>query len=139
MSLADYPKIADWLTLSDGKLQLRTGKVDIGQRISTALEGIVSQELTLPADLIDVQTVRTGASPDEGMTSGSNSIEQSGHALRLAAATLRARVLDHLCSRFGGGPQDWVLEQGEFTGPATNQPLPFLDLAAEIDFDLPLA
>ena len=33
------------------------------------------------------------------MTSGSNSIEQSGHAIRCAAATLRAQVLAHISGK----------------------------------------
>ncbi|MEM9552328.1 MAG: molybdopterin cofactor-binding domain-containing protein, partial [Pseudomonadota bacterium] len=123
---------------ADGKLLVRTGKVDIGQRISTALLGIVQHELTLPAALIDMQPVRTGVSPDEGMTSGSNSVEQSGHAIRLSAATLRARALTHIADRLGGDSQDWALKNGELTGPGTNRPLPLLDIVAEIDLDMPI-
>ena len=138
MSLQDYPKVSDWLTLSEGRLELRTGKVDIGQRISTALVGIVRQELTLPDASIAVQPVSTGHSPDEGMTSGSNSVEQSGRALRLAAATLRARVVSDLCASHGGIAEDWTLENGAFSGPATNRPLPLLDLIEALDLDIPV-
>ena len=136
MSLEAYPKLSDWLAVSDGKLEVRTGKVDIGQRISTALVGIVQQELTLPDTQIGMQPVSTAYSPDEGMTSGSNSVEQSGRALRLAAATLRAQVLADLCARHGGTPEDWTLENGAFSGPATNSPLPLLDLIERVDFGI---
>ena len=136
MNLKDYPRVSDWLAISDGRLQVRTGKVDIGQRISTALVGIVQQELTLPLDFIGVQTVSTNASPDEGMTSGSNSIEQSGRAIRFAAATLRAKLIAHVSDRFGDDPEDWSLENGELTGAGTNRPLALLDVAAEIDLDI---
>ncbi|MDJ0640415.1 MAG: molybdopterin-dependent oxidoreductase [Paracoccaceae bacterium] len=138
MSLEDYPRVSDWLALADGKLQVRTGKVDIGQRISTALVGIVQHELTLWPAEIDVQPVSTKSSPDEGMTSGSNSIEQSGHALRLAAATLRAKILAHLSDRLGGEANDWTLDAGELTGPGTNRPLVLLHVLAEIDLDMPV-
>ena len=37
MSLDTYPRIVDWITVREGRLQVHTGKVDIGQRISTAL------------------------------------------------------------------------------------------------------
>lgn len=138
MNLQDHPRVSDWLALSDGTLEVRTGKVDIGQRISTALIGIVQQELTLPADRIDVQTVRTDASPDEGMTSGSNSVEQSGRAVRLAAATLRARLIAHVCERFGGDAEDWSLDNGELAGPGTNRPLILLDVVADVGLDMPV-
>src|SRR3546814_1560396 len=42
---------------------------------------------------IDVARPETGTAPDEGTTSGSNSMEQSGRALRLAAATVRRHLL----------------------------------------------
>ena len=50
MSLDAYPRVSDWLRMRDGKLAVRSGKVDIGQRISTALVGIVHEELALPFD-----------------------------------------------------------------------------------------
>lgn len=138
MSLSDYPNLSDWLAITDGRLQIRTGKVDIGQRISTALAGIVQHELTLGPDLIRVQPVNTANSPDEGMTSGSNSIEHSGFAIRRAAATLRSKVLVAVADRFGGTRQDWTLEDGLLTGPGANRPLAFLDIAAELDLDTPI-
>ena len=48
-SLANSPKISDWLDFSqEGELILHTGKVDIGQRITTALALIASEELSIP-------------------------------------------------------------------------------------------
>lgn len=138
MSLKDYPLLSDWLTLKDGRLYVRTGKVDIGQRISTALVGIVRQELTLPSDAIEVETVRTDHSPDEGMTSGSNSIEQSGYALRHAAATLRKAATNMALAHIGGRPEDLRLEDGAFHAPGSNLPLSILDLAVEVDFGQPV-
>lgn len=133
MSLDAYPLVFDWLRLGEGKLLVRTGKVDIGQRISTALVGIVAAELTLAPDLVEVMPVTTGDSPDEGMTSGSNSIEQSGRAVRLAAATLRERLARLASDRMGGQPDDWRLEDGALIGPGSNRPVPALELLGEID------
>lgn len=138
MSLDAHPRVSDWLVLRDGRLDIRTGKVDIGQRISTALVGIVQQELDLPLEQIGAEAVSTDHSPNEGMTSGSNSIEQSGHALRCAAATLRARIAHHLCMRLGGEMRDWAFEAGFVTGPGTNRPIPLLDLVAGIGLDHPV-
>lgn len=139
MSIKNYRLVSDWLALADGRLQIRTGKVDIGQRISTSLVGIVQQELTLAPEQIEVLAVRTGDSPDEGMTSGSNSIEQSGHALRVAAATLRTRLVALAASRTGSAPEKWSVEDGKLCGPNANRPLPLLDLAGEIDLSFPMS
>lgn len=131
-------RVSDRLRLGDGKLLIRTGKVDIGQRISTALLCIAREELTLPFDRIEVLPVTTADSPDEGVTSGSNSIEQSGLALRRAAATLRIHLLAGIVARYGGAAEEWTLAEGAFTGPGVNRPLPVLDLAAEAGLDLPV-
>lgn len=138
MSLKDYPLISDWLRVAGGRLTARTGKVDIGQRISSALAQVVHEELTLPFDVIDVAPVTTADSPDEGMTSGSNSIEQSAHAQRLACATLRGFALQWATKAQGGAPDDWRLEDGLLTSPASNTPLALLDLLDGRDLSLPV-
>ena len=81
--------MSDRLRIADGRLPIRTGKVDIGQRISTALVADAWQELTLSADRIAVLPVTTADSPDEGITSGSNSIEQAGRGVRAVGVRLR--------------------------------------------------
>ena len=132
-------RVSDRLRLGDGKLFVRTGKVDIGQRISTALVAIVHEELTLPFERIEVLPVTTADSPDEGVTSGSNSVEQSGWALRRAAATLRASLLSEVVRRYGGAPDDWTVTDGSFFGPGLNRPIPVLDIAAEARLDIPVS
>lgn len=136
MSLDGHPLVSHWLGLRDGRLAVRSGKVDLGQRISTALAEIVHEELTVPRDRIDVAPVRTGASPDEGMTSGSNSVQQSGGAVRLAAATLRREALRIAAERMGGRPEDWTLEDGGLLGPGTNRWIQLLDLLREADLEI---
>ncbi len=138
MSLADYPRIADWITIEDGRLLVHTGKVDIGQRVSTALVQIAHEELTVPPDRIDVAEVRTGHAPDEGITSGSNSIEQSGHALRCAASSLRTELISIAAVRLGGATGDWQLSDGVLHLPGSNHRIELVDLAAEIAPDTPV-
>ena len=118
MSLGASPFVRQWLQ-SDGKtVTLHTGKVDIGQRISTALAQVVAEELTLAPEEIRVAPVTTAGSPDEGITSGSNSVEHSGHALRLAAATLRHWLHARVTDAEGCGP--WMLENGAFRREGAN-------------------
>ena len=55
-SLSNSPRVSDWLDFSSfGELILHTGKVDIGQRITTALSLIASEELSIPFDDITVR------------------------------------------------------------------------------------
>ena len=136
MSLDAYPRVFDWLTPQGDCLLVHTGKVDIGQRISTALLRIVQEELSLPQSQLAVAPVRTGHAPDEGITSGSNSIEQSGRAVASAAATLRAAVLELTVGRHGSETADWILEDGFVQSPGTNIRIGLIDLARELPSDL---
>lgn len=133
MSLDAYPRIADWVTERDGRLVLHTGKVDIGQRISTALTQIAHEELTVPLDRIDIAPVRTGHAPDEGITSGSNSVEQSGHALRCACASLRTHLMALAARQYGGDVQDWDITDGILHLPGTNHRIDLVTLMPDLD------
>lgn len=138
MSLKEHPLVSDWLALRDGRVTITSGKVDIGQRISTALAQVIHEELGFSHDRIEVAPVTTGTSPDEGMTSGSNSVEQSGRALRLAAATLRAVACRLAAERFGGEAADWALEDGHLTGPGVNRPVRLSEMFPGDDLGFPV-
>ncbi|MBO0774601.1 MAG: molybdopterin-dependent oxidoreductase, partial [Actinobacteria bacterium] len=58
-----------------GEVTVRTGKVEYGQGIWTALAQIAAEELDVALDQVRVAAVSTATSPDEGTTSGSRSIE----------------------------------------------------------------
>src|SRR3954466_12795700 len=74
----------------DGSVTIATGKVELGQGISTALAQIAAEELNLPLSRIRILPASTAHSPDEGVTSGSLSIQDGGKGLRKACAELRA-------------------------------------------------
>jgi len=77
---------------ADGTVSIAVGKVELGQGISTALAQIAADELGVPLEKIKVLPASTEYSPDEGVTSGSLSIQDGGKALRLACAELRGRA-----------------------------------------------
>ncbi len=76
--------------LADGRVQVRTGKVELGQGLHTALAQIVADALGVPLAQVDMLPVDTDTSPDQGVTSGSLSLQQAGAALRDACSALRA-------------------------------------------------
>ncbi|MEE8246692.1 MAG: molybdopterin cofactor-binding domain-containing protein [Alphaproteobacteria bacterium] len=101
-SLTKQPRVDAWISLAqDGRVLVRSGKVDIGQRISDAILRIAADELDVDPARVVVEARRTGVSPDEGVTSGSNSMEESGTAMRLAAATLRRELVARAAAAFG--------------------------------------
>ena len=76
---------------ADGTVSVATGKVELGQGILTALAQIAAEELDVPLEKIRMLPPSTAYSPDEGVTSGSLSIQDGGKALREACAEARAR------------------------------------------------
>lgn len=128
-SLKTHPRLDDWIRLDvPGYVTLRTGKVEIGQRINTALLMSAAAELSIAADRLVLQTVVTGDSPDEGMTSGSNSIQQSAEAIRLAAVTARRHLLALAASAFECEVDGLVLADGLVRERAGNRSASFWEL-----------
>src|SRR5918911_2448567 len=74
----------------DGTVTIATGKVELGQGITTALMQIAADELDVALERIRILPPSTAYSPDEGVTSGSLSIQDGGKGLRRACAELRA-------------------------------------------------
>ena len=91
-----------WLRINrDGTVTAFPGKVEIGQGILTALAQIVAEELDVSLERVRLAPTDTTYSPDEGMTSGSQSITDGGVALRYAAAEARDLLMQRAASRLG--------------------------------------
>ncbi|NOJ47759.1 xanthine dehydrogenase family protein molybdopterin-binding subunit [Bradyrhizobium archetypum] len=134
-SLAANPKLSTWLKFSsDGKVAISPGKVEIGQGIVTALAQIAADELDI--DLSRVQMIRasTAVSPNEGVTSGSLSIQQSGRALRHVCAEVRRIFLEQAAERLGIDIDALDIEDGTISGPG-NVRTSYWELAQEVSLD----
>jgi CO/xanthine dehydrogenase Mo-binding subunit len=135
VSLAANPKLSSWLKFSSaGQVTVSPGKVEIGQGIVTALAQIAADELDI--DLARVQMVRasTAGSPNEGVTSGSLSIQQSGRALRHACAEVRGIFLQQAAERLGVDIDSLNVEDGTISGPG-NVRTSYWELAEEVSLD----
>ncbi len=135
VSLAANPVLSSWVRFSaDGEVMISPGKVEIGQGIVTALAQIAADELDV--DIGRVQMVRpsTAASPNEGVTSGSLSVQQSGRAIRHACAEIRQIFLDAASDRLGVGIDALDVKDGTISGPG-NVSTSYWELAAEVSLD----
>ena len=95
VSLAANPMLSSWVRFSpEGHVTLSPGKVEIGQGIVTALAQIAADELDVDIGRVRMVRASTAASPNEGVTSGSLSVQQSGRAIRHACAEVRQIFLD---------------------------------------------
>ena len=135
VSLAANPKLSSWVRFaSDGHVAVSSGKVEIGQGIVTALAQIAADELDV--DIARVRMVRasTAGSPNEGVTSGSLSVQQSGRAIRQACADIRQIFLTAAAERLGVGPEALDISDGTISGPG-NVSTSYWELAGEISLD----
>jgi nicotinate dehydrogenase subunit B len=123
---------------SPGLVVLKTGKVDFGQGILLALRQITAEELDLSVDAIVTVSGDTSASPFEGGTVGSMSIETSGRQVRDVAAVLRSELFDAAARRLGVHISEITAEGGQFFVDGSRSNETFWTLAAEIDFQRPL-
>jgi nicotinate dehydrogenase subunit B len=135
VSLAANPKLSSWVKfLSDGQLTLSPGKVEIGQGIVTALAQIAADELDVDIARISMVRASTVASPNEGVTSGSLSIQQSGRAIRQACAEVRQIFLAAASDRLGVDAAALRIEDGTILGPG-NVRTSYWELAEEVSLD----
>ena len=89
-TLEANPRLGDWLRIGgDGTVEVRSGKVELGQGVLTALAQMAAEELDVDVSRIRMTATATDLSPDAGMTAGSLSIQQSGAALREVCAEAR--------------------------------------------------
>ena len=101
-SLEKNPRLSQWLRLErDGTVSVFSGKVEIGQGILTALAQIAAEGLGISPERIRMVAADTSLSPNEGVTSGSLSIQDSGSALQRACAHARALLLERAAERLG--------------------------------------
>ena len=112
-SLEKNPRLSQWLHVHrDGTVSIYSGKVEIGQGILTALAQIAAEELGIAVERIRMVPADTALSPDEGVTSGSLSIQDSGVALRRACAQARTLLLERATARLGVSGGDLRVEDG---------------------------
>jgi len=101
-ALQRNPSLDLWIRIErDATITIRTGKVEIGQGILTALALIAAEELEVEPTRIEVATAITGQSPNEFITAGSMSVEDSGSAIRQACAHARRIMVAHACAELG--------------------------------------
>src|ERR1700712_1090350 len=135
VSLAANPILSSWIEFSAaGHVLVSPGKVEIGQGIVTALAQIAADELDLEIGRVRMVRATTAGSPNEGVTSGSLSVQQSGRAVRHACAEVRQIFLTAAADRLGVGTAALNISDGEISGQG-NVRISYWELADEISLD----
>ena len=96
-------------------------QIELGQGIATALAQIAADELDVDYRRIEMVTGDTSRTPNEGVTAGSQSVEQSGAAVRFACAEARELLLGAAAVRLGVAPADLKVADGTIAAPGGKQ------------------
>ena len=130
---------------SQGVVTAFNGHVDLGTGIRTSLAQIVAEELDVSFDKVRMVLGNTSATPNQGATIASETIQVTARPLRAAAATARAHLVALAAERLGLAPQDLRVENGiVMPKVANNLFVDYGDLIAgphtrlELDPDAPL-
>jgi CO/xanthine dehydrogenase Mo-binding subunit len=112
-SLKTNPNLESWLRIeASGRATIFTGKAELGQGIKTALLQIAVEELKLPFENFSLVGPDTSLSPNEGFTAGSHSVQDSGTAIRHAAAQAREILIGEAARRLSLPPEQLRAEAG---------------------------
>ena len=100
-SLNKFPWLDSWIAIDgEGRATVFTGKAELGQGIATALTQVAAEELDLPVERVSLVTADTARTPNEGVTAGSHSMQDSGTAIANAAANVRMLLVRAAAARW---------------------------------------
>ena len=135
VQLVQSPNMTDWLSFEPNRVQVMSGRVELGQGNMTALLQIAADELDVHIDQITIVGGDTRQTPNEGFTSGSLSITQSGMAIRWAASAARELFISTLTKKQQINRERVTVEAGFFylDSKPTNQS--YWTLLSEVDLN----
>jgi nicotinate dehydrogenase subunit B len=134
-SILSNPLLGAWVTIrADGKFEVRSGKVELGQGISAALLKIACSNLGVEPEQVQLVAGDTQTCPDEGYTSGSQSIEVGGVALAFACARMRQLFAGEASQRLDIPVEHLSVTKGVFSNPGKPAGLSYQDIAPKLNY-----
>jgi nicotinate dehydrogenase subunit B len=116
--LVDATQVDSWITIAaDESITVYSGKIEFGQGFSTVQTQLVAEELSVPLDRIKVIFGDTGFTPDQGVTSGSQSTvsEFSAGGLRQAVDTARDALYELASQQLDVPTSQLIVQDGVFS------------------------
>ena len=128
--LARTPMLDAWIKVdAAGRVTVFTGKAELGQGLKTALIQLAADQLALPPGDIELVTADTARTPNEGVTAGSHSMQDSGTAIFNAARQVCALLMQAAAAQFGL-PVEQLQTQDGFVHAPDGRSLGYGPLAA---------
>jgi CO/xanthine dehydrogenase Mo-binding subunit len=116
--LVDATQVDSWLSIAaDGNITAYSGKIEFGQGFSTVQTQLIAEELFVPVSRVTVIFGETGITPDQGVTSGSQSTvtEFGPTGLRQAVDTARDALFQMASQQLGVPTSQLTVQNGVFT------------------------
>ena len=129
-SIKYYKKLSLWFNFNKfNVLQVYSGKVDIGQHISSTLALICSKITGVNYNQIEVIRLNTDISPDEGITASSLSVAVSGTAIKAASFTLKKEFFNYAIKRHKILEENILFENGVIKDKLSNKSVSYWDFS----------
>lgn len=136
-TISANPLLSQWVRINPNRtISVFTGKVELGQGVSTALLQIACDALGVLPDQIDLVAGNTLCSPDEGYTAGSLSVQYGGAAIHWACSHLFSVCRSTVATRMGTPEGDLCVDAGIFTAKRSSLSLDYWSLAEVVPTDL---
>ena len=135
-SIKLYRKISNWFNFDKNNvLQVYSGKIDIGQHISSTLALISSKITGINYDQIEIIKLNTDISPNEGKTASSLSVPDSGSAIKAASFTLRKSFLKYSLQTLKVDVDEIIFDNGIIKDINSNRSVSYWDFANTKEFN----
>jgi CO/xanthine dehydrogenase Mo-binding subunit len=135
-SIKLYRKISNWFNFDKNNvLQVYSGKIDIGQHISSTLALISSKITGINYDQVEIIKLNTDISPNEGKTASSLSVPDSGSAIKAASFTLRKSFLKYSLQTLKVDVDKIIFDNGIIKDINSNRSVSYWDFANTKEFN----
>ena len=135
-SIKLYRKISNWFNFDKNNvLQVYSGKIDIGQHISSTLALISSKITGINYDQVEIIKLNTDISPNEGKTASSLSVPDSGSAIKAASFTLRKSFLKYSLQTLKVDVGEIIFDNGIIKDINSNRSVSYWDFANTKEFN----
>ena len=131
---AGHPPGYAWVKLNvDGTADVVTGTQDIGTGTRTGLSQIAAEELGLPMERVRLYLGDTGVGPYAPVSSGSATQATIGPAIRVAAAEVKAQLLEAAATLLECQPADLRVRDGDIHLEGVGKRLSVQEVTSRID------
>ena len=122
----DDSQVDAWLQIDrNGTVKILTGRMELGQGVKVVMQQVAGEELNLEPHTIQIVVADTGLTPNEGYTSGSQSVERGAMSVRRAAATAREIIIEMAAKHWQTATSEIIMQDGNVLRKDATDKIPY--------------